>query len=505
MNMEKRLFLAIALSMLVLLVWSMLVPKPDIPSKPTQGPSQSVQEAKTMYLDTGLTTKPAQISLYKIKLPNTEIIFNTDQAAIQEVVFNEYQFYRYTLKYGFMLQESGLIFKQEVPSKNHISFVHSDNNKKIIKVFNFDNSNYSIELYISITNISNTNISWNTPIVLGVLDFSGDQNQARFQDITIGLEDKVIHPNSHKDAIFNAVKFLGIRERYFCSIIEPVSGNYGAYIKKINTHTTEIGLLPDNIKILPAQQIESKFRIYLGPQDLKKITSINTTWAQIMHYGTFDFISKILIQLLHFIYMFVHNWGLAIIILSIIIYIILYPLSLRQMRSMKEMQMLQPRIEELKTLYKDNPQKLNKAIMELYKEHKVNPFGGCLPMLLQIPIFFALYQAFLRSITLKGGHFLWIKDLSQPDRVYTLQVNLPILGNEINILPIIMTIIMFIQQKLSSKMSSANMSEQQKIFLIVMPAMFLLIFYHMPSGLVLYWLINSLLMAIFQFRLSSSK
>jgi YidC/Oxa1 family membrane protein insertase len=171
------------------------------------------------------------------------------------------------------------------------------------------------------------------------------------------------------------------------------------------------------------------------------------------------------------------------------------------MRSMKEMQVLQPKIEELRKVYKDNPQKLNKEILELYREHKVNPFGGCLPLILQMPIFFALYQVLMRSVFLKGAHFLWIKDLSEPDRLFILSANLPILGNEINILPIIMTIGMFIQQKISMVATSPEAAEQQKIMLIILPLMFGFIFYKMPSGLVLYWFINSTLMLLYQFKI----
>jgi len=166
------------------------------------------------------------------------------------------------------------------------------------------------------------------------------------------------------------------------------------------------------------------------------------------------------------------------------------------------MQALQPAIEELRSTYKDNPQKLNKEIMEFYRKHKVNPLGGCLPMVLQIPIFFALYQVLIRSIALKGANFLWIKDLSEPDRLFTLPVSLPIVGNEINILPILMAIGMFIQQKTSMKTTSSGSAEQQKLMLILFPLMFGFIFYHMPAGLVLYWFINSTLTLIYQMRIN---
>jgi len=186
----------------------------------------------------------------------------------------------------------------------------------------------------------------------------------------------------------------------------------------------------------------------------------------------------------------------------VLVYLVLFPLTMKQMRSMKEMQALQPRIDELRKTYKDNPQRMNKEVMELYREHKVNPFGGCLPLLLQMPIFFALYQALMRSVALRGARFLWIKDLSEPDRLFILPTSIPLIGNEINILPIVMAIGMFVQQKLSSGNASSSTAEQQKIMLILFPVMFGFIFYHMPSGLVLYWFVNSLLMLIFQVRIS---
>jgi YidC/Oxa1 family membrane protein insertase len=211
------------------------------------------------------------------------------------------------------------------------------------------------------------------------------------------------------------------------------------------------------------------------------------------------------VQVLHFLYGLVHNWGWAIVILSLVVYLALYPLTLKQMRSMKEMQLLQPRIEELRKAYKDNPQRLNKETMELYRQHKVNPLSGCLPLVLQMPIFLALYQALMRSIVLKGANFLWIKDLSEPDRLFILPVSLPILGNEINILPLVMAIGMFIQQKISLANTSSSAAEQQKMMLVIMPVMFGIIFYKMPSGLVLYWFVNSTLMLLYQLRINRQK
>jgi len=170
---------------------------------------------------------------------------------------------------------------------------------------------------------------------------------------------------------------------------------------------------------------------------------------------------------------------------------------------MKKMQALQPQVEKLRSAYKDQPQKLNKEIMGLYRENKINPFGGCLPMILQIPIFFALYQALMRSIELKGTSFLWIKDLSEPDRLFILQNPLPVIGAEINLLPLIMIAAMFLQQKLSMKSSgSTTIQEQQKIMIVVFPLMFGFLFYHFPSGLTLYWVSYTILSIFSQGRIN---
>jgi YidC/Oxa1 family membrane protein insertase len=312
--------------------------------------------------------------------------------------------------------------------------------------------------------------------------------------------------NARKNNLISNVQTLALRNRYFCAIIEPViKANYSVQIEKINAQESEISLKSQGYTVAPGQALVQKFHIYLGPQELRIIKSINENWSLVVHYGAFNFISHLLLQLLGFLYSLVHNWGLAIILLSLAVYFTLYPLTLKQMRSMKEMQALQPHIEELRQKHKDNPQKLNKEIMELYREHKVNPFGGCLPLILQIPIFFALYQALMRTVSLKGAHFLWIKDLASPDKLITLSNTLPVIGNEINILPLIMTVIMFLQQKMSLASASGAAQEQQKMMLVIFPLMFAVIFYHMPAGLVLYWLVNSALMFLYQLRVSRSK
>lgn len=507
--MDRRLFLAIFLSLLVFGLWSTLVPK--LYRFDNQGVTdKSPQPARiaNSFQATGPTQElPAQApSLIKLSLEKLEITFIETQAAIKEVIFKDYQSYKYPLKYGFLLGDETLTFKKENSPTDQLLFVHNDENKKIIKRFIFSNYNYNIELEIEIQNLSPLPIEINLAMILGVLNFSQDQNQARYQDVSIMQKERILRLNARKNTMADNLKFLGIRDRYFCSIIEPIlSNNYSGFVNKINPHESEVGLTTGVVTINPEQTIIQRFRIYLGPQELRFINRINPEWSPVVYYGTFDIISRFLLQLLELLYRGVKNWGLAIVVLSLFIYILLFPLTLKQMRSMKQMQTLQPAIEELRKTHKDNPQKLNKEILELYRRHKTNPFGGCLPMVLQIPIFFALYQALMRCIALKGANFLWIKDLSEPDRLVILPISLPILGNEINVLPILMTIGMFIQQKISMSTTSSGSAEQQKLMMIIFPIMFGVIFYHMPAGLVLYWFINSSLMLIYQLRITRLK
>jgi YidC/Oxa1 family membrane protein insertase len=383
--------------------------------------------------------------------------------------------------------------------------LHNDPAKKITKKFIFDNSNYTIGLEIKIRNLSASPLKIQIPLILGGLDFSSRDLQARYQDALLVTKEKAWHSNARKDLSLPELKFAGLRERYFCAIIQPLTSDYTGQVRKITPTESAISIHSPELNIGPQEEITQLYRIYLGPQELQRINRIQPEWSAIIYYGIFDLIAQVLMQFLGFLYRLAHNWGLAIIFLSLAIYFLLYPLSLKQMRSMKEMQILQPQIEALRITYKDNPQKLNKEIMELYREHKVNPLGGCLPLLLQMPIFFALYQVLMRSVVLRGAKFLWIKDLSGPDKLFTLSGSLPVIGNEINILPIIMAIGMFFQQKISAASSTGTSAEQQKIMLILFPLMFGFIFYHMPAGLVLYWFVNSGLMLASQLRMNRQK
>jgi YidC/Oxa1 family membrane protein insertase len=505
--MEKRMVLAIALSLAVLLIWSFIMPKQQnvgVQDVTTKEPLLNKQNT-TLSASVIQSTKPETESLVKFEQSNLMVTFYENLAALKEVTFKNYGNHSLPLKYGLLLNDPTLVFKKSQISQDSISFIAVNADKRVTKRFKFHNSNYTMSLEINIQNLSSSPLKLEVPLLLGIMDFSSKNSQARYQDLTLAMQDKTTHIGIQKNTQLSGVKFLGVRDQYFAAIIEPDVENASGFVNTLNKQESEIGLNVQTENVPTGGQIGHSYRIYIGPQDVGILNSINPAWSALVHYGTFDIISQVLLQALGFLYKIVHNWGLAIVLLSILVYLMLYPLSIKQMRSMKEMQVLQPKVEELRKIYKDNPQRMNKEIMGLYKEHKVNPLGGCLPLLLQMPIFFALYNALMRSIVLKGARFLWIKDLSEPDRLIILPKSLPILGSDLNILPIIMAIGMFVQQKISSASASGASAEQQKIMLIVMPVMFGLIFYRMPSGLVLYWFVNSMLMLAFQLRMNRAK
>jgi YidC/Oxa1 family membrane protein insertase len=207
-----------------------------------------------------------------------------------------------------------------------------------------------------------------------------------------------------------------------------------------------------------------------------------------VNFGWFDVIAKPTLWLLNMFYSFCRNYGISIILVTILFKGAFWPISQKGLKSMKNMQKLQPKMVKIKEKYKSDPTKMNQEVMSLYKTYKVNPLGGCLPMVLQIPVFFALYKVLLQSIELRHAPFmLWITDLSAPDRLW-IGFDLPYLGG-LPVLTLLMGASMFLQQKLSPTTADPT---QAKIMMFL-PVVFTFMFLNFASGLVLYWFINNLL------------
>jgi YidC/Oxa1 family membrane protein insertase len=190
---------------------------------------------------------------------------------------------------------------------------------------------------------------------------------------------------------------------------------------------------------------------------------------------------------------FIPNYGVVIIILSLLTKLLFYRLTHKSFKAMKDMQRIQPKLKEIQEKYKGDRDRQNKEVMKLYKEAGVNPLGGCLPLLLQMPVFFALYSVLSNTIELRNAPFVsWINDLSAPDRLFGWKASIPIVGNEFHLLPILMGGAMIWQSKMGGSPTGESVpAAQTKMMTYLMPVIMTVFFYSMPSGLVLYWLVNN--------------
>lgn len=244
-----------------------------------------------------------------------------------------------------------------------------------------------------------------------------------------------------------------------------------------------------------------RLRYYIGPLDHKELDKYeNDMDLLIMNNGWYErmfrpFSRYLILPVLEFLHRFIPNYGIVIIIFSVIVKIVVYPLTKKSYKSMKEMQRIQPIMTEIREKYKSDPQRMNKEMMSLYKEHGVNPFGGCIPMLLQMPLLIALFIVFRSTIQLRGASFIpgWINDLSMADTVFSISpISLPLYGSDVNILPILMALTMIFQSKMTMQ------DPKQKAMVYLMPIFMLLIFNRFPSGLNLYYTMFNLLTIIQQ-------
>ncbi len=241
----------------------------------------------------------------------------------------------------------------------------------------------------------------------------------------------------------------------------------------------------------------SRLTTYIGPQETETLRAFGLGLEKTMEMGwaLFRPLAEGVLWILGHMYSVISNYGVVIILFSVVMKLVFWPLTRTSTESMKKMQALQPKIQEIQQKYKDNREKLSQETMKLYQKEKVNPMAGCLPLLVQMPVFIALYQALAHTISLRNAPFvLWMNDLSQPDALFSLPFSLPFLGNEFNVLPILMSASMWVQTKITP---TANLGGQMALMNTLMPVIFLFMFYQMPSGLVLYWLVVNI-MSIYQ-------
>ena len=302
------------------------------------------------------------------------------------------------------------------------------------------------------------------------------------------------------------ISWAASKNQYFVNIVAVTSGDPGNAVwarrldllhggdaeKKVFGIEGALGL--PGFRLEPGQTKSWTLRIYTGPKDLGRLSKLGQGEQEVMNFGIFKWVSEILLYSMNALYGLLGNFAGAIIALTIIIKALLWPLQNKATDSMRRMAALSPKMTELREKYKDDPTKMNQELMKLYKDYGVNPFSGCIPILIQIPIFFGFYSMLGTAIELRNSSFLWVKDLSQPDTVGHL------LGFPINILPILMALTMVWQMHIAPKTGDAV---QQRIFMF-MPLIFILFAYNFASALSLYWTTQNLI-SILQLYVTRNK
>lgn len=279
------------------------------------------------------------------------------------------------------------------------------------------------------------------------------------------------------------IRWGGYADTYFLAAILPPENDVNhLFVSALNgTAITKM--------TVPWKQEPVSYEIYVGPKDFTALNAVHPALDRAIDFGWFHFIARPLVQLLRFSHSFTGNYGIDIIILTFLVKLVFFPLTNKSFRSMAQMREVQPLMERLREQYKDDREKLNKEMMELYRRHKINPLGGCLPMLVQMPVFIGLYQALSSAIELRQAPFFgWIQDLSMPDRLGSLDLWF-IEPPGVPVLTLLMGGTMLVQQALTPAMGDPV---QQKMMML-MPVIFTVMFVNFPSGLVLYWLVNNVL------------
>jgi len=372
-----------------------------------------------------------------------------------------------------------------------LTFKTNFSNQTITKKYTFYADTYNIDIDVEFENPSRFisrnqyTLNWNGGMPATEKDLSNDY--LFFEGYaSLGGERMGSKPKKGKSTVENqngSTLWSAIKTKYFISAIIPSEPGIGAQVQSELINEKPIY----NTEITQSSNSNNRFTVYLGPLDYDRLSNFNVGLEENVDLGwaLFRPIGQVISWLLTKMYAIIPNYGLVVVVFAFLIKLLLNPLTVKTFESTRKMQALAPEIQKLKEKYKNDPQKMSRAQMELYKNSGANPLGGCLPMLIQMPILVSVFSIFRSKIEFRGAPFFgWISDLSVPDTLISIG------SFPINILPVLMGSTMFIQQKM---MSAPNADTQQKTMMYVMNVFFLFLFYRFPSGLNLYYFVFNLL------------
>ena len=375
----------------------------------------------------------------------------------------------------------------------------------VVKELTFDDKTHQIQMAVTVTNTTGTALQGAPFLRLVNRPFSPETASSKFlfhgpAAFVDGVLEEVDTDELKKGSttMDGSVSWVAYEDTYFMSGIIPQSEKRTSLRFSLADGDRVTTLVSaDADVIVPQGQQRYEYGIYFGPKKLSALKALGNNLDRIVNFGWLDILAKPTLYLINYFYGFVKNYGIAIILVTVLIKLLFWPISHKGMKSMKTMQKLQPKMAKLREKYKDDRERLNQEMMRLYQTYKVNPVGGCMPMVLQIPVFFALYKVLLQTIELRHAPFmLWITDLSAPDRLY-IGFDLPFLGG-LPVLTLLMGGSMFLQQKMTPTTGDPT---QAKIMMFL-PLIFTFMFINFASGLVLYWFVNNLLSIAQQYAIN---
>ena len=490
--MEKRLIIAIALSVLIIVTFQYLFPAPKQVLLKPQESAAAVKETEEKTEPYSQSGPPADEKELVVATDRYIATFSNIGGAVKKIELKNYKNLRSNEPFVLVEENNPLNYIFSV--RDTVDTLHLDRaayrldhsgdkvtctltakNFEITKTYILHNSSNIIELQLLVKNASSSSTEFGYKIVAGSGLVEPRAIDKRLIEVVAKVDGKMFgfkRPKNNLVVNPGIVSWVAAKTRYFSLIMKPYGQTRSQYHGYSSGENLFSGIEMERVSIPANSSIENKFVLYAGPSIASDLKKLGLEFEESINYGFFGGIAKLLLIIAAWFYSLVRNWGLSIILLSVFLNIILFPLTLKSFKSMQKMHELHPQMEKLKAQFKDNPQKLNKEVMDLYKKYNINPLSGCLPLVLQMPIFIALYQALTKSIALRGASFLWISDLSMPDAV-AIPFALPIFGSSINILPLLMVGLMVVQQKISSKVMGGAVTEeqkqQQKMMLIIMP------------------------------------
>lgn len=539
-RMERRAILAAVLMALLLILYQSLFMSPTPPESPPQPPKEAAKPAVAP-----VSPPPAPVRAVE-RLPaviaRTTIV---DGPLYRAVVSSEGgRFGEWVLRYRGekamvvpgLLGPTGLLIGRAASDRRTIAFEtsaerlmlrpgrssgelvligHDAWGLRVSKTFRFAPEDFRVEALIKVENRHSVPQAVEAVLLWGARQEWPKERGEQFQGqrptrvvSSSGSDVRRVEIGVVTDSVVEG-KWISLESEWYLAAMVPQTPGFKLVTSKGKDGTVEVGLKADPPVLAPGQSWEGRVLYYVGPKEYDRLKALGVGLEGAVFFGGFpmprrygglpmEWLGVPILWLMNFFHRHIGNYGLAIILLTVIIKILFYPLSVKSMGSMKAMQAIQPQVNAIRAKYKNDPQRVQRETMELYKKHKVNPMGGCLPMLIQIPIFYALYVTLSVSVELQnsallcvgkapgwvpwlGGKDLWICDLAQQDPTY--------------VLPLLMGASMFVQQKMTPTMGDPR---QAKIMLM-MPIVFTFMFLNLPSGLVLYWFVSNLLQILQQY------